>query len=308
MNVATLQQFLRSLAPALQAAGSGPRVAQDLERACRGLEPFGTLDLDTFAGFLARCAEFQRSGSVAPSSGSDLGPVQQVLRRLDQARERLGAGDPAARTELLQAQRELGEVLTRLTDAAGLTGKLKGEKWVKQQADLARARAHARAFRELAARITDAAAYDRDDIRADMSRLEKEVTADEWKLLSTEFGLPSSTKGAKGIGEVLAKLTGHRPAKAKAPRKPAAAVDEAKVTQYADALRALLERAKTEAQLPEAEVDDQLNRLEGLGKDELIAVATRAGVERPGRSAGEVLNKIKTRLTAGRRVTEQTAH
>jgi hypothetical protein len=313
MNVATLQQFLRSLVPALQATDAGARVGQDLERACRALEPFHALDLIAFAGFLERCEEYRQSGNVTPPSELDLGPVQQSLRRFGQVRNRLGsAGDgTAVKEDLVEVQEDLIDALLPLTQATGLQGTLKpmGDKWLKQQLNQMRARAHAEAFRALTAQITEPAAFEREEIRSTMQRLEHEITGDEWKLLATEFSLPKTPKGAKGVMEVLFALTGQRPAKAKAPRKSkAVVVDEAKVASIAEPLKRLLERAKTEAQLPESEVDQQLNSLEGLSKEELIAVATLAGIERPGRTKPDVLNKIKSRLTAGKRVMEQTAH
>src|SRR5947209_6295049 len=161
MNVATLQQFLRSLVPALQAADAGPRAAQDLGRACRGLEPFGSLDLDAFAGFLARCEEFQRTGAVP--SDFDLAAVQEPLRRLGAALRRIEAGgEPGGKDDLAAAQRQLGEGLTGLAKAAGLTGNLKADaKWAGKQADRARVLGHARAVRELAARLDGPTGYDR---------------------------------------------------------------------------------------------------------------------------------------------------
>jgi hypothetical protein len=312
MNVATLQQFLRSLEPALRTTEAGARIAQDLERACTALEPFHGLDLASFAGFLERCDEYRRTGAVSPPSEFDLGPLQQSLRRLGQVRNRLAsAGDGAAvKTELLQVQHDLGEALGQLSDSVGLSGKIKGEKWVKLQAEQVRARAHANAFRTIAAQITEPAAFARDDVRAAMERLETDITSDEWKLLAAEFSLPKATKGAKGVGEVLFKLTGQRPASAKtSSQRKAIVVDAAKVERFVGPLRQLLDRAKTEAQLPESEIDQQLNGLEGsLSKEELVEVARQAGVEKPGRSKSEVLNKIKGRLAAGKQVIEQTAH
>ncbi len=61
MKVAVLQQFLRSLAAPLQAAGASPKVTNDLEQACNALEPFKEEDFGQFAVFLSRAEEFHRT-------------------------------------------------------------------------------------------------------------------------------------------------------------------------------------------------------------------------------------------------------
>ena len=309
MNVATLQQFLRSLAPALQMTDGGSRPAQDLERACGGLEPFRHLDLDAFTAFLARCEDYRHHGSVAVPSAFDASAILESLRRLQLQCEGLENSTENSKAELLDAQRELHENLKRLTPAAGLSGNLKiDSKWADEQVGRAKVRAHARTLRELAAQITEPTAFQRDDIRESIHRLEKEITAAEWKLLAIEFSLPPTTKGAKGLAEVLFKLTGHRAAKIKAAPKKKAGLDESAIAALAEPLKKLLERAKIESALPEAEVEQQLQALQPLSKEEVAAVARGAGIEKPGKSKKEVLDKLKGLLNAGRRVMDQTAH
>jgi hypothetical protein len=64
MLVANLQQYLRALVPPLQASGAKATILSDLEGACDGLEPFKHLDISTFAGFLRRAEEYDRTGIV----------------------------------------------------------------------------------------------------------------------------------------------------------------------------------------------------------------------------------------------------
>jgi hypothetical protein len=64
MLVANLQQYLRALVPPLQASGAKATILSDLEGACDGLEPFKHLDINTFAGFLRRAEEYDRTGIV----------------------------------------------------------------------------------------------------------------------------------------------------------------------------------------------------------------------------------------------------
>lgn len=310
MNVSTLQQFLRSLVPALQATDGGSRAAQDLERVCRGLESFIELDLDAFVSFLARCDEYQRNGAVSPPSDFDLNPLQQSLQRFDEARDSIKSNDESStKRELAQVQHKLHESLTELAASVGLKGKLKADpKWIDAQLVKIRVSAHGRSLRELASRIADPAAFERDDVRTEIKRLEKEISPKEWKVLASEFSLPASTKGAKGVGEILFKLTGNRPVAAKATRKSGPApVDSAKIERYAAELDKMLERAKNEAEIPEVEVDEQMNRLKGLSSHELVAVAKKAGIANPGRSSVALLKKIRGYLMAGRRIAEQTA-
>ena len=106
MNVSALQQFLRSLAVALQATDTGLRTARDLEGAVRGLEPFGRLDLETFAGFLGKCDDFQKSGAVATTREIDLTALEASLKRIGQLQA--GTGDHAsAKGEWTGAQNAL---------------------------------------------------------------------------------------------------------------------------------------------------------------------------------------------------------
>jgi hypothetical protein len=308
MNVATLQQFLRSLIPALQSSEAGPRLAQNLERASGALEPFSALDLDAFAGFLGRCEEYRRSGAVTAPSALDLNAVEQPARKLDRALERLGTSEGDLSAELVEAQRELSDGLTRLARSAGLRARLRPDaKWADEQLRQGRIRGHARAVVALASRITEPAAFEQPDIQSELRRLETEVAPTEWKQLSGEFGVPVTRRGPKALRAILLKLTGQRAPKTRRVREPRASstLDAAKVGQFASDLTALLERGNGADQLSEAEVDTQLNKLEALSASELVAIARQAGIEKPGKSKGEVLNTVRARLTAARRPAEE---
>lgn len=67
MNVKDLQQFLRSLQQPLSTSGA-KKAADDLDRTCAGLEPFGELSVAQFADFLARADSYARTG-VVPTTG-----------------------------------------------------------------------------------------------------------------------------------------------------------------------------------------------------------------------------------------------
>lgn len=304
MNVGTLQQFLRSLAPAVRDAG-GERAAEELEQAGRGLEPFRSAEFGAFADFLARCAEYARSGAVAGPAAIDLGPLQRALRRLEQARGQLDAtGDvEAGRSELVEGQRELREALKVLADSAGLSGTKKNEPaWVEEQLLRARARARARALRELAARVTEPAAFERDDVRSAISHLGAAISADEWKLIAAEFGIkaPGKGKGVSGVEEILSRLTGHRPPRAKPARK-GAALDPAEVARRAEELRDLIERSRDSSRVGDRDIEEELARLRSLPAPVLAEIARQAGIEKPGSAKAKILATIMGRLTATRR-------
>jgi hypothetical protein len=310
MNVSSLQQFLHSLATALETTQAGQQSAREVKKVCAGLEPFRALEFDAFAGFLARCDDYQRNGAVAPAAAFDLNGLRATLRQLDHVRSH--ATEAAADTtfsEIFRAQHELSQELGRLADATGLKWTLKSNaKWVNQQIIEIRVRTHAAALRALAARITGQDAFAIDDVRTELRRLDQAISATEWKILAAEFAVSPSLKGAKRIEAVLARLSGHQPPKATAQRKKGtAAVDLAKVAEHAGRLHQLLERAKTEAQISADEVGAELELLKALNRQELIDVANQCGFEKPGKSKKEVLSKIERRLSAGRRVMEQTA-
>ncbi len=94
MNVYDLQNFLRSLSQPLSVSGA-KKAADDLQRACAGLEPFRDLSVAQFSDFLARAEEFARTGVVATTgrskdSGTRSGGVavdpQAVVKAIERVR------------------------------------------------------------------------------------------------------------------------------------------------------------------------------------------------------------------------------
>lgn len=64
MNVNSLQVFLRSLMPALDAVGGNATLRKGVESVAASLDPFAHIDFDQFAAFLKRAEEFDRTGVV----------------------------------------------------------------------------------------------------------------------------------------------------------------------------------------------------------------------------------------------------
>jgi hypothetical protein len=94
MNVGDLQQFLRSLSRPLSLSGA-KKAADDLERACAGLEPFRGLGIAEFADFLARAETYARTGVVpttksarssAGRAGAKTGDPQALAAAIEQVR------------------------------------------------------------------------------------------------------------------------------------------------------------------------------------------------------------------------------
>jgi len=111
MNVRELQQFLQSLRQPLSTAG-GKKVADDLERACAGLEPFGDMPIAQFADFLAAAESYARTG-VVPTSGRakaagrspkavDSQAVEAAAERVKSLYERVSA--PEVTYSLIEAE------------------------------------------------------------------------------------------------------------------------------------------------------------------------------------------------------------
>jgi hypothetical protein len=302
MQVAALQQFLRSLVPALEAAGDGKAAARWLDEAARGLDPFRSLGVAEFAAFLARADEYQRTGSVRVPGPADLRAesLSAALARLAAARDR-----PA--TELTGAQADVARSLEAVAREAGLTGALLPDPlWAART----RIAPHLKAIRELAGRIASPADYA--TIEPDRARLEGVLDFDAMKAVGAEFGVKvtAATKPAKLLGDVLTKLSGHAPPKAKpASRAKASPVpaDPAVVEEHAGRLKNLVTRSADPDAVSEAEVEAELKQLKGLAPPVLVEVATRAGVEgaKPSDSKKATLERIRIRLTAARRARER---
>lgn len=94
MNVHDLQQFLRSLSQPLSVSGA-KKIADDLERACTGLEPLRDLTIAQFADFLGQADEYARTG-IVPTTG-----------RLKAAKAGTKASDPQALAHAVEHMRVL---------------------------------------------------------------------------------------------------------------------------------------------------------------------------------------------------------
>lgn len=308
MNVGTLTQFLQHLAETIKATANGYLSGRELEQAAQQLQPFAMLDINAFAEFLGQCQQYAQAGAVAKPNSMDASKLAAAFEQLNQVR--VGTPKTTSPKAILQeAQGSILAELTTLASQAGLTGKLKAEpKWLERQLTQLRVVDYVHAFRNLADHITDPTSFTQEMVTAEIDRLSTIIPAADWKVLAPEFGLPTSTKGAKGVLEVLFKLTGQRPAKAPTAKKAAKPkVDEAKVTIHADRLQALLERAKQEAELPEGDVHNELSTLDGLNAAELTMLMNQLRLVLVGKTKSDILKRIQMLLTAGKRTAEQTA-
>ena len=100
MNVAALQQFLRSLVGPMQAAGASQKVVHELEEAGSALEPFKDFDFARFAAFLRQAEEYQRTGVLSirgarPGAGKGLDParIHELAQQTAQLKERAAGAD-----------------------------------------------------------------------------------------------------------------------------------------------------------------------------------------------------------------------
>ena len=119
MKVSVFQQFLRSLAAPLQAAGA-VKPANDLEQTCQALEPFAEQDFAQLAAFLVRAQEFDRT-KVLPLLKSKARPsgagaartlneaqIQHLAQQVKQMEQRGASGSATPRTELAAELDQLG--------------------------------------------------------------------------------------------------------------------------------------------------------------------------------------------------------
>ena len=304
MQVIALQQFLRSLQAGLEAAGSHP-AAIHLAEAVRALEPFDSLAVADFAAFLVRAKEFHASGAVRVPDGSEQ-QAEHVLKLF--ARLSDAAKDPST-GNLANIQQEIAQAIQSLAANAGLKGKLSANpKWADAQVARARAAPHLRTIYELAARIISPDVYNDPPIREAIARLE-ELDRESLLAIAAECGVKANARSqpAKIIGDVLVKLTGHKPAKVKKGRTKAASIDPAIVEENARRLAALVERSVDPDAIPDSEVEAELARLKGLGKPTLFEVVNRAGIEgvRSGDPIPAILDRVRLRLTGARRARER---
>jgi hypothetical protein len=138
MNVYDLQQFLRSLGQPLSVSGA-KKVAEELERACAGLEPFRNLSLAQFADFLAKADEYARTGIIPTTgraklvtTGSKVGDPAALARAVEHIRvlyDRVTTPDVTYSTidaELKQLDKQYKkDEIIEIAKAIGIQGTLK---------------------------------------------------------------------------------------------------------------------------------------------------------------------------------------
>jgi hypothetical protein len=304
MQVAALRQFLESLKPALEAAG-GHQASAQVAQAARALEPFESLAVADFAAFLVRAREYQAAGAVRVPSGGER-QVEDLLTIV--ARLTAAAQSPAGH-DLAALQHETAAALQGVATIAGLKGKLTIDpKWAAARSARARVAPHVRTIYDLAARIISPEVYNDPAIREAIFRLESALDAETLKAVAAEFGIKATAKSqpAKVVGDILTKLTGHKPAKA-ASKPKLKSVDSAVVDEHSQRLAKLVERSANPDAISDPEVEAEIGKLKEVGKPTLIEVAIRAGIDgvRSGDSIADCLQRIRLRLTAARRARER---
>jgi len=287
--------------PALEAAGDR-KVSVDLAETLNALDSFLALDVADFSAFLSRAQDYQARGAVAvPGAGEQ--QAESVLKLVVKLNEAMSGSSGNVKT----TQEELARELQKLAEQAGLKGKLTLDpKWAEAQAAKSRIAPHVKAIYDLAARIIAPDVYNDPLIREGITHLESELTGDTLKAVAGEFGIKATTKAKPGkvITEILTKLCGHQPQKAKG---KTASVDLAVVDENARRLAALVERSADPDAVGEAEVEVELAHLKALPKATLVEVIARAGIDgvRTGDAISAILQRVRNRLTAARRAHER---
>lgn len=300
MQVAALQLYLRSLVPALEAGDARP-AARWVDEAASALAPFGPLGLAEFAAFLARADEYRRSGTVRVPTTAD-----RRAEALVAAIARLDAGG-----DVTAAQADVARAVTELVREAGLKGNLTPDpKWAADRAFRVRVAPHLAAIRALASQITTPEQYSDESVRAEIVRLEGALDQDALKAVGIEFGVKATARSApaKVLADVLVRLTGHQPPKAKRGAKaPAEPPDPAVVAQHTERLAGLIARSGDPDAVSETAVEEELARLKALPKPVLFEAVTRAGIEgaKPKDSVPAILMRVRNRLTAARRARDR---
>jgi hypothetical protein len=309
MRVAALRLFLTSLRPALEAAGDSGPGRSTVAAAAAALQPFDDLALDEFAAFLAHADEYRRTGAVRVLGTADRAGEQllEAAARLTAVRNELARPDAVA--DLEAGRTAVADAIRQLAVDTGMTVTLKADpKWASTLIAQARIAPLVAQIRALAGQIMGPEAYADETVRQKMAQLEAEMSGVDLKALAAEFGAKATAKAkpAKVLADILTKVTGHKPGKAKAPRK-AAAVDPALVADHSKQLAELIARSAEPDGLSEADVEGELVRLGELSKPALFAVVTAAGVEgaKASESASALLQRVRNRLTAVQRARER---
>jgi hypothetical protein len=146
MNVKDLQHFLHSLSQPLIAAGA-KKAADDLDRACAAMEPFGELSIPQFADFLTNAEVYARTGAVsvtgakraAPRSSTKSGGPEAVTAAVDRIKslyERVCTPEVTyanIEAEVTSLDKLLKEQLVEVARCIGVTGNFKTKKAVQDE-------------------------------------------------------------------------------------------------------------------------------------------------------------------------------
>jgi hypothetical protein len=308
MRVAALRLFLTSLRPALEAAGDPGPGRSTVTAAAAALQPFDDLALDEFAAFLTRADEFHRTGSVRVPGATDRAGEQLLAATAQLSAVRNELARPDALADLEAGRTAVADAVKQLAADAGLAVTLKADpKWAATLIGRARIAPLVAQIRALVGQITSPDAYADETVRQKMAQLEAEMSGVDLKVLAAEFGAKATAKAkpAKVLGDILVKLTGHKPGKAKATRK--AAVDPAVVAEHSGRLAERIARSADPDALSTDEIEAELATLGELSKPVLFAVIAAAGVEgaKASESASALLQRVRNRLTAVQRARER---
>ncbi|HVK11597.1 MAG TPA: hypothetical protein VM597_22690 [Gemmataceae bacterium] len=308
MRVAALRLFLTSLRPALEAAGDPGPGRSAVTAAAAALEPFDDLALDEFAAFLARADEYRRTGAVRVPGAADRagGQLLEAAAMVSAVRNELGR--PGAVADLESGRTAVADAVKQLAADAGLAVTLKADpKWASTLIARSRVAPLVAQIRALAGQITSPDAYADEAARQTMTQLEAEMAGVDLKALAAEFGAKATARAKpdKVLADVLAKVTGHKPGRAKAVKKPS--VDPALVAEHSGRLAGLIARSAGPDGLSGADIEAELSRLGQLAKPALFAVVTAARVEgaKASESTAALLQRVRNRLTAVQRARER---
>jgi hypothetical protein len=297
MTVAALQQYLRSLSAPLTAAGAAA-AAGDLERACRGLEPFRERSVGALADLLVRADAFEREGKL-PASGPALAGVlvdEPTTRALaDRLRAFLdrevspGAPIPdGVRAELDKLTKLKLPQVKELTRELGVTEPFKtGKQGVQQivlkltgQSLAAKAGGRRGAVEDPAAvqrQADDLRATPATELAAKLSHLQQSLTPAGVKALAAALGVSGAIRTKpQGITKIREHLSAPLP----------------EVLKLVEALTALKAKAEQPGASDEA-IEGELRTLDDrLNRDTAIDVAKRLGVVRTLSTRAEALEAI----------------
>ena len=183
-------------------------------------------------------------------------------------------------------------------------------KWIAEQVILARIAPHIEAIRTLAMQIKSPEGYLADNVRETITRLETEIQPTDLKAIGAEFGIKVTAKGTtnKVLPDILTKLSGYKPAKAKVGgERASAAADPVAIQSHSRRLAECIARAASPDGLADSEVESELALLKALAKQSLVEVVRAAGIEGvpASESAAAILQRVRNRLTVAQRARER---